>query len=349
MQRVWLFVLLIVLVLAAGLLLVAAGPAAMAALAPVVTGGGPSPAEPTMRHCTTGAVRLGHIIDHGPDRKVRGGRAKEEKAPKPKKPWTEYSTWNELLADAGAAEKFKQDRIDEMNRAPDWTPVIKHLRKPLADTKREWFGLINRVGGELRVVALAEGGDGFVSGEQTLDMCQRPALYLFHTHPHGTPPEPSGADLTCAFSHGCYEFSHLEAVISDQMVSRYFIPPSIASEVWNSGYAKDPSWRRIAAFSAGVQAFFAGLVRPNNDRYPGKLGVTLRDEQKFCQDFGLALEYYPLATGAAQRATATNGWYYGFVQRGPIDYDATIRMLAKARDHDDEYVKMLKEQPDKYV
>jgi hypothetical protein len=146
---------------------------------------------------------LGEAAAHG------GAKAQ----PAPKRPWTEYETWDELRKDIGAAAQYFEVRAAVLNNPDlDWGPVLRVIG-PLLHKDREYIGLANldADGKTLRLVAheaspvaigtlASETSFAAVPPELVEKYAARPALFIFHTHPadpRGS-PLPSSHDLSAA-------------------------------------------------------------------------------------------------------------------------------------------------------
>jgi len=143
-----------------------------------------------------------------------GGRKAplDKKTPKPRKPWTEYKTWDSLYKDEGAYAAYWNDAAEAVNELNlDWSDVRAELGNKLYDG-REWAGRINLVKGKPKIVELVPSphavGEGplskqasaMVPAEVVAKLEAKPALFVFHTHPGETPAStmPSPTDVAGA-------------------------------------------------------------------------------------------------------------------------------------------------------
>ena len=150
-------------------------------------------------------------------------------AAKPRRPWTAYATWAELDADPGALAAYFAARTEAINNpAFEWGGVFAALA-PLLHENREYIGVLNAGadGRTLEVTALEaspletgsiEGRFAGVPEELVAKYGERPALFIFHTHPADTrgSPLPSSQDLTAAIYLGV-----LGRFAASVVVSRY--------------------------------------------------------------------------------------------------------------------------------
>lgn len=162
---------------------------------------------------------------------THGGASKPSKPPPPKKPWTSYNTWSELMKDKGAMAMYFKQRSEVLgNPNLDWGPVLREM-VPKLEENREYIGLVNLMddGRTLRLDAheaspieagTLESETAFASvpGELVHKYAQQPALYIFHTHPadlRGS-PLPSSHDLATAI-----HFAAVSRFAASVVISRY--------------------------------------------------------------------------------------------------------------------------------
>lgn len=176
---------------------------------------------------------------------VHGGRA-DEKTPKPRKPWTQYATWEALYRDRGAYAAYWDDVATTLNNLElDWASVRKALAKTVYDN-REWAGRINNVDGTLKVVELVPSphavGEGplfkqagaMVSAEVMQKLEAKPGLFLFHTHPGevGGSALPSAIDMAGAMHIGYTGRYAGELVVSPYGVFLYTPSSQARQRIW---------------------------------------------------------------------------------------------------------------------
>lgn len=139
----------------------------------------------------------------------------EPKGAKPKsaKPWSAYPSWGALHGDKKAVAAYFAQRAEALNNPDfDWAPVLRELAPRLLEN-REYIGLVNAEadGRTLRLEACEaspieagtmESDTAFaaVPAELVRAYAERPALFLFHTHPSDPrgSPLPSSHDLSTA-------------------------------------------------------------------------------------------------------------------------------------------------------
>jgi hypothetical protein len=148
---------------------------------------------------------------------------------KPKKPWTDYGSWEELQKDEGAYHAYFQQRSDVLNNPDlDWGAVLADMEPKLRED-REHIGVVNldADGRTLRIVASeaspliagemdSETAFAGVPGELVAKYAARPGLIIFHTHPADprASPLPSSHDLATAIYFGATSRFAACAVIS---------------------------------------------------------------------------------------------------------------------------------------
>jgi len=149
----------------------------------------------------------------GGDAKPRTPKKRAPAPPPAQKRWTEYATWKELQADEGATAEYFAQRAEAINSPEfDWGPVLREILPRLAEG-REYIGLVDAEedGKTLRLKAYeaspieagktdSETTFAAVPAELVTKYAERPALFMFHTHPadpRGS-PLPSSHDLSTA-------------------------------------------------------------------------------------------------------------------------------------------------------
>jgi len=159
----------------------------------------------------------------------QGGAKGEKKAPKPKKLWTEYDTWEELHKDPGAVDAYFKQRAAVLNNPDlDWDPVLKEMNPKLKEN-REYIGVVNLAAdGKTLYLARSEASPveagtlesetafASVPGDLVAKYADRPGLFIFHTHPadpRGS-PLPSSHDLASALYFAATSRFAASAVIS---------------------------------------------------------------------------------------------------------------------------------------
>ena len=168
-----------------------------------------APRHPLDRTRYEGAATHDDVATH--DAVATGGA---RGPPAPKKPWTQYATWAEMYKDLGAFAEYSRLRADVMTSPKqDWTAVLAEIR-PYLDHDREYIGVINLDpdGRTLRIAAFEASPTGIGEGDDegpnenynagipekiVAKYENRPALYLFHTHPNHprSTTFPSSIDL----------------------------------------------------------------------------------------------------------------------------------------------------------
>lgn len=177
--------------------------------------------------------------------RVEGGRA----LPKPKKPWTSYKTWAALSQDLGAVAEYWQDvntTLDELDL--DWSDVRRELAEKLYDD-REWAGRINIVKGKPKIVELVPSpyrmGEGpleagmlaIVPAEVMEKLENKPAMFIFHTHPGESAGAmvPSPSDLEGSIMTALTGRFAADVIVSPFGVYLYTPSQSARREVWGDG------------------------------------------------------------------------------------------------------------------
>jgi hypothetical protein len=172
------------------------------------------------------AIGVAHAAAHG------GAHAKSKRAVAlPKKHWTEYPTWEELMADEGATSEYLTERAAVINNPNlDWSAVL-HEVKPKLEDSHEYIGLVN-LGADGRTLRLVhceaspmEVGSivsnitfAMVPAALVAKVTTRPALFMFHTHPSDVRCNalPSSTDLVTAI-----HFSAAARYAANVVISRY--------------------------------------------------------------------------------------------------------------------------------
>lgn len=218
----------------------------------VPTSGGADPrleAVANARHPMGVAIReyarglaVGDALSHPLDRDdytagVAGGSVSKP-SKKPKKPWSEYATWDELQKDEGAVAAYLAQRAAAITNPDfDWGPVLAAMQPKLAEN-REYIGVAN-VSKDGRTLHLTQSeASPTAAGETDSDTAfasipaalveshgSRPGLFLFHTHPDDLRccQFPSSHDLAAAIDFGAAGRFAANAVISRYGVFVYGI------------------------------------------------------------------------------------------------------------------------------
>jgi hypothetical protein len=194
--------------------------------------------------------------------RVREPGSPKARAPRGKKPWTEYKTWEALKADKGATADYFADLNEVAGLELDWARVREDLADVLYDD-REWAGRISYVDGELRVVekvsspyAVGEGplesqASAMVPAELMATLEEKPALFIFHTHPGEMPGSayPSPVDMMSAMKIAYSRHFAGEVVVSPYGVFLYGPDRWVVDKIWRDADPADPKTRRKAALA----------------------------------------------------------------------------------------------------
>lgn len=123
--------------------------------------------------------------------------------------WTEFTTWEGLYKNKSALDVYLTDRANIINNPDiDWTNVLKEIN-PLLKEKIEYIGLINlEADGRTAKLVKYESSPSeesdmnfaSITSELVEKYANRPALFIFHTHPSDemASPLPSSHDLVTA-------------------------------------------------------------------------------------------------------------------------------------------------------
>ena len=182
---------------------------------------------------------------------------REPPPPKPKKRWTRYSKWPDLVDDKGAWDQYWVERGEALQLKLDWSNVRATLMPKVHDN-REWAGRINIVKGKPKVVEMVpspfkigEGVDpriarAFVPGELVSRLVNKPAMYFFHTHPGDGVGSgiPSAADIGTALLYTYRGWGAGHLVVSNSGIVVYGAGDGYLKEVWNSQHPHYTAMRR---------------------------------------------------------------------------------------------------------
>jgi hypothetical protein len=218
------------------------------------------------------------------------------KLPKPRKPWTEYATWDELGEDKAAAAQYFADVHNTLSRLDlDWSDVRRELDSAVKDN-REWIGRINMVDGKPRVVEKrpspfleGEVGDSraaaaMVPGELVDEVASRPALFIFHTHPGlaASAAMPSSADVLVA-TYLAYNHMYAANLVISQYGVFLYRPNSAFMNAINESDDKRLTILRRAADTAAAISGSRSWANP----------WTLKDYALQLRRYGIELVVFP--------------------------------------------------------
>lgn len=161
---------------------------------------------------------------------------------KQKKHWTEYNSWAEL--DNDAINQYMEDRAAVLNIPYfKWTKLYDSIVHLLSH-KKEWIGIINKDSNdELYVKEMEEShsSDRFsgtnifasVPAEQVSKFSNKPALFIFHTHPNHVrcDPMPSSNDLNSAIENAINSRFAYSIVVSSYGMIFYGLEWPIYKEI----------------------------------------------------------------------------------------------------------------------
>ena len=170
--------------------------------------------------------------------------------PKGEKSWTRYASWGAMSRDAEAvAEYTAAAHLVLENLELDWSGVLAKLQD-LVYADREWAGRINLVHGKPKIVELVpspyaigegplpEGARATTPKELIAKLANKPALFLFHTHPGegagSTMPSPIDIASSAWIAY-TGEFA-AELMISPYGVFLYGPASSFRRAVWAEGH-----------------------------------------------------------------------------------------------------------------
>jgi hypothetical protein len=155
------------------------------------------------------------------------------------KPWWKYESWNALAKDKAAVAEYTKARLEAIKRPGfDWGPVLKVV-SPLLDADCEYVGIVNveADGRTLRLEAYEAspakvevrrsrtGGDvvAYVPAWLMAKYSDRPAMFIFHTHPNhpNGDPKPSPVDVVGSIVRASMARFAADVVISNHGVFMY--------------------------------------------------------------------------------------------------------------------------------
>lgn len=159
-----------------------------------------------------------------------------------KKHWTDYKTWADL--DNDAINQYMEDRAAVLNRPYFHCHKLYDSIVHLLSQKKEWIGIINKDSNdELYIKEMEEshssdrhnGTNVFASipAEQVAKFSNKPALFIFHTHPNHVrcDPMPSSNDLNVAIENSINSRFAYNVVISSYGMIFYGLEWSIYKEI----------------------------------------------------------------------------------------------------------------------
>ena len=243
-----------------------------------------------------------------------------KKIPAAIKPWTKYSSWHDLESDEGALNEYFEQRASAINEPEfDWSKVFAMVNPKLQDNY-EYIGIINvEKDGKTLFVECMEASPieaGSVQSETTFasvpsdlvaKYADKPALFMFHTHPadiRGS-PLPSSHDISTAIYFGATVRFAASVVISRYGALVYTID-------WD-GYkaitgAKDVNLA-LSNFSHDVVAAHESIR--SWARY------TLSDYINFYKQYRLMFVAFPSSEMVADQRRFTYFWSI----EAPIDHE----------------------------
>ena len=223
-----------------------------------------------------------------------GGKGK----PVPKRPWTEYETWEELSKDRAAFNTYGQDTLDVLVNIPgDWSAVRKASAKMLKDN-REWAGLIDVVDGVPTITkkvaspslvgessSLAAAAE--VPAEVIDPLIRKPAYYFFHTHPDMlvSPQLVSPADVLLAAHTSFLGHYAANIMISSSVIAMYGMYKEPLDRISSSPHP----YLEFSQYCLDLYAALVGL-RSRRERY------SIMDFANTLKEFGMF--YFELSTDA---------------------------------------------------
>ncbi len=144
-----------------------------------------------------------------------------------KKKWTDYDSWDELDRDKAARKQYWMDRKKFITDPEvEWSEFYKEL-KPMLSDSHEYIGIADvdedgfvRIKTFERSPKVGRSKYAIASISKTLaeKYLQRPAQFIFHTHPDkdGADPLPSSQDISVSIL-----YSFLNRHFADVVVSKY--------------------------------------------------------------------------------------------------------------------------------
>ena len=348
LQKVFAAILIIILVSIVALLAKAANRSARSPTA--VTGGGDShklgDAILTAHHQQSSQQTVKpppkHILNPEPKKVYKtttGGKEggpKDRPSKKPKKLWTEYTTWEKMYEDEEAHEAYWEDVEKVQNTLElDFTEVRKALAKTVYDD-REWAGRVNYVDGKLQVVELVpspykigkgplnQQSSAMVPADVMAKLIAKPGLFLFHTHPGETPGSamPSSTDMAGSLFMAYTGKYAAELVVSPYGVFLYAPSAECRQKVWSVNHT-DPNWRDKAHLNMLRQvADFHGAF---NGARSWKSPWSLKNYIEMAEKYGIEYVVFPNDNYAALENRAL------FSAPGGIDHDTHQSVLKQIK------------------
>lgn len=159
--------------------------------------------------------------------------------------WTEFATWESLFKNKKATSQYLKDRewtIREKNF--DWSEVTPVVMGKLTES-REYIGRINfdprtkkmvvveMLPSPTRVGDVGEGSQAFaeIPADFVKRVADKPALFMFHTHPHGGFEFPSPADVVAATLGLVARRFAGDIVVSQYGIHLFQVPPYLDREI----------------------------------------------------------------------------------------------------------------------
>lgn len=226
-----------------------------------------------------------------PNGPVTGGE--REKAVHGGKHWTKFDTWEELTKNGEAVDQYQKEKNEVMkNFKFDWSQV-REQAAPLLKDNREWGGLINIVNGKPKIVLKVQSplkiGEGVagdtgavIPAEVMRKITERPAMFVFHTHPEGLSNMLSPTDLSLGVL-GLYDGRYgAHVMISPDLVTVYAPKPELIDHIWD-----DPHPPMAAVRTAFDLYNSAMALRSWATDY------TFRDLERICDSLGFGYYLFP--------------------------------------------------------
>jgi len=225
---------------------------------------------------------------------VGGGKSKARES-LPKQCWTKYKTWIALEGDKGAKQQYFNDREEVLNGLVlDWSDVRTSLAKKI-DDDREWAGRINIVNGKPKVVECVSspyrigenvnpGVLAMIPADTINRLSEKPAMFLFHTHPGKSPGSgiPSDTDIVTGLSMTYLGWTAGHLVVSHSGIILYGVGQSFMKQVWSDAHPHWIAMRKIFDVLTGLMG-----------RRSWRRWWRIRDIEEFMQRYDVMFISFP--------------------------------------------------------
>ena len=254
------------------------------------------------------------------------------------RPWTKHKTWASLRANKADMEAYSNDRIDIlMSDNLDWSEVIDIITPKLSENA-EYIGLINAdTRNKLYIEDLRKSPikNGSIKSETTFgaipssmvnEFGNRPALFMFHTHPDDPLccPLPSSQDLAVSILYGATMRFACSIVISRYGIIMYGVNKNMRVLFFNQRGKAD--WEYLFLnYSHDVIAGHESMRSWNT--------YSKREVEDFYNRYRMFFRVYPFSSYVSWDTASTTNI------KNPIDYEIIQDQINNVMRHKYKYSK----------